>query len=460
VSTILLVEDDQRLRSSLVATLGGEGYEVQAVGSVTEARDALGGQDVALLLVDVRLGSGPTGVDLVRELSAAGSLPPTIVISGAATIAETVEALRLGVFDFLEKPVSRERLLQSAANALEQHRLRAMVADLASRLDSEQRLLGESAAMLKLREEIGRVAATSARVLIRGESGTGKELVAELIHEGSERAGRPFIRLNMAALPATLVEDELFGHARGAFTDAREARAGLFEEASGGTLFLDEIGDMEAALQARLLRVLEDGVVRRIGESREREVDVRIVAATHRHLEADVEAGRFREDLFYRLFHVPLHVPPLREREHDAALLFRHFMDHWARRHRLRPRVVDELVYPALDAYPWPGNVRELRNLCERLVVLGRDPISAEQLLLDAPVDRGGLDGAWLREQRLGAVGRVAPFRQFKQETEREYLEAVLLATGWNVSEAARLLGLQRSYLHEKLVALDLVRPS
>ena len=460
MTRILLVEDDHRLRTSLALTLGEAGYAVTEAATLAQAREGLSSPAASpdLIVLDVRLSPTESGVDLVRQLVAESRLPPTLVISGAATIAETVEALRLGVFDFIEKPVSREHLLQSLRNALERTRLERQVATLERRLDARCEMLGESPPMAALREQIARVAATEARVLIVGESGTGKELVAEQIHRQSRRRNAPFVKVNCAAIPAPLVEAELFGHARGAFTDARTARAGLFEEADGGTLLLDEIGDMNHEVQARLLRVLEDGSIRRLGETQERRVNVRVLAATHRDLEAASGNGQFRHDLFFRLAHVPLAVPALRERHDDIALLFDHFLATLSAHHRLRRKEVRPDVYPRLAAYAWPGNVRELRNACERLVVLGSDPLTVEQLPVDILRNDGVAEGSWLRPTRLSS-GDIVPFQRFKVECQREYLEAVLQRTGWNVSTAARLLDLQRTHVHAKLVALGLERP-
>jgi two-component system nitrogen regulation response regulator NtrX len=457
VTGVLVVEDDDRLRASLGLTLRDAGYQVADASTLREARARCDREPpLDALLVDVRLGE-ESGLDLVRTLAARGTLPPTVVISGAASVTEAVEALRLGVFDFIEKPASRERLLQSLRNALDHRHLQRRVRDLEGRLTASTELLGTSPVMQRLREQIDRVAATDARVLILGESGSGKELVAERIHARSARRDRPFVKLNCAALPAGLVEAELFGHARGAFTDARTARGGLFEEADGGTLFLDEIGDMEPAMQARLLRVLEDGSVRRLGETQERRVDVRVVCATHRDLEAGKAEGRFREDLYFRLAHIPLAVPPLRERAEDVILLFRHFVAVASARHRLRPKVVADDVDATLRAYPWPGNVRELRNLCERLVVLGSDPLTADQLPAHVFGHGGQEGGAWLAAARLAAP--LVPLKDFKDETEREYVEAVLQRHGWNLAAAARTLGVNRTHLHAKVTALGLARP-
>jgi two-component system, NtrC family, nitrogen regulation response regulator NtrX len=398
----------------------------------------------------VRL-TGMSGIDLLRV--AGDIMPPSIVISGEATMAETVEALRLGVHDFIDKPFSRERLLKSVRNCLDHASLRLQVRELRAQ---GQEILGGSPVIKALRQTIDKVAPTDARVLIRGESGTGKELVASALHRLSKRAARTFIRLNCAAIPSNLIEDELFGHARGAFTDAKTAKRGLFEEADGGTLFLDEIGDMEPALQARLLRVLEDGRVRRLGENTDRKVNVRVIAATHRDVESLAQDGRFREDLFFRLASVPIDVPPLRERRDDVPLLFSTFLQQFCTRGQRTALSVDPPVLDVLAAYDWPGNVRELRNLAERLSVFGTDPITIDQVP-SALLNRGASESGIVR---LADGAAVMPLREFKTQCEKEYIESVLRRTNWNVSRAAQMLDLQRTYLHEKIVALGIVRPS
>jgi two-component system nitrogen regulation response regulator NtrX len=456
MTTALIVEDDAKIRAALEFQLREEGLDTTAVEGAEEALtrlEAAPGPYPDLMLVDVRL-PGLSGVELVRRLVDVGRLPPTIIVSGEASIAETVEALKLGVHDFIEKPVSKERLLQSVRNTLETTDLRREVQQLRTALQAERELLGESPAMLRLREQIARAAPTEARVLIRGESGTGKELVADSLHRHGPRAGRPLIKVNCAAFPEHLIENELFGHVKGAFTDARADKPGLFEEADGGTLFLDEIGDMEVELQSRLLRVLEDGRVRRIGDRRDREVDVRVIAATHTDLGQAVRDGRFREDLFFRLAHLPIDMPPLREREGDVPLLFEHFLELFRRAHHARVRRVEPEVMRLLEAYTWPGNVRELKSLCERLVVFGGDPITAEDL--PEPYRGGGLPAEPLLRTEGGQP--VLSLRQFRRLAEKEYIEQVLRHTGWNITAAARLLGLQRTYLHRKMTDLGAER--
>jgi two-component system nitrogen regulation response regulator NtrX len=449
---ILIVEDDDKIAANVTLRLREEGYGVVAFRNAEDALAHLrdpGRVQPDMALVDVRL-PGMSGVELVRIMGEA--MPPSIVMSGEASMAETVEAIRLGVHDFIDKPFSRERLLKSVRNCLENSALRRQVGELRSR---DQQLIGESEAMKTLRAAIEKVAPTETRVLIRGESGTGKELVANALHRLSRRTQKPFIKLNCAAIPAHLIEDELFGHARGAFTDAKIAKRGLFEEADGGTLFLDEIGDMDPMLQSRLLRVLEDGRVRRIGETSDRGVNVRVLAATHRDLQELARDGRFREDLFFRLATVPLDVPSLRERRNDVPLLFTTFLQQFCARNQRMPLSVDTNVFEALSAYDWPGNVRELRNVAERLSVFGTDPVALDQLPTSittrGPATESGL-------VRVTETGPVIALRDFKAQCEKEYIEAVLRRTGWNVSKAAQLLDIQRTYLHEKMVALGIAR--
>ena len=449
-SFILVVEDHQKIRGHVVLQLREQGFAVHAVDSAEAALEWLRENEPPdLLLVDVRLPK-MSGIALVHELTDRRGLPPTIVISGEASISETVEALRLGVYDFIEKPFTRERLLQSVRNCLNHASLTRQLRDIVAGQRAEI-ILGRSPAILELQSKIERVAPTTARVLIRGETGTGKELVAGTIHRLSGRAGKPFIKINCAAIPANLIESELFGHARGAFTDAKTERRGLFEEAHGGTLFLDEIGDMNLDLQARLLRVLEEGKVRRIGDSQDRDVDVRVVAATNRDLEQMVREHLFREDLFFRLSTVPIVVPALRDHAEDIPLLFSYYLDTFCRRNGRRQLSVEPEVFTALREYAWPGNVRQLKNVAEQIAIFSGDPVTTAQLpasLLSAADGESGL----LRPSDI----RIRPLREFKAQTEKEYIESVLRRTNWNVSAAARLLEIQRSYLHQKITDLGI----
>ena len=454
---ILIVEDHSKLRAGTTWQLREDGYAVQEADSAEAALElmALQPEPPDLLLLDVRL-PGRNGIDLIRQLGGEERLPPTIIISGEASMSETLEAVRLGVYDFIEKPFTRERLLQSVRNCLEHASLKRELSALHTRISEENTILGSSPQVVQLRERIERVAPSNARVLIRGESGTGKELAANMLHRLSTRRDKPLVKINCAAIPPHLVEDELFGHARGAFTDAKFAKPGLFEEAHRGSLFLDEIGDMELTLQARLLRVLEDGRVRRIGETQDRQIDVRVFAATNKNLEAMVREGRFREDLYFRLTAVPIDVPPLRSRPQDIKVLVRHYLDLFCTENRRRRLTVDADALARMERYSWPGNIRELRNVCEQLAIFGTDPVTVEQLPLSM-AQPGALHESGVL--RLVETAPILPLRDFKEQCEKEYIESVLRRTNWNFVHAARLLDIQRTYLHQKIAALDIPKP-
>lgn len=448
MTTVLIVEDDAPLRASLAATLRAACFAVEAVPSAEEAEARLMARERApidLLIADVRL-TGKSGVDLVEALADRDCLPATLVISGAATATEAVRAMQLGVLDYLEKPFSDERLLQSVRTVLRLAGLERRVATLeATRAHPLDRILGTSEPIVALKERLRRVAATEARVLILGESGVGKELVAEALHHGSDRRQQPFLRLNCAALPGTLIESELFGHVAGAFTDAKTQRKGLFEAADGGTLFLDEIGDMDPAIQAKLLRVLEAGTVRRVGDNQERPVNVRVLAATHQKID---EGSGFRRDLYYRLSHVPIDVPPLRERGDDALLLTEHFLAHFADRYgRPKPNLSAWAMDKVLS-YDWPGNVRELRSACERLVILSGPDLGEVDLIPDETTTAS---------TAVGASSRT--LREARRAFEYRFIRASLVQSDWNFAEAARVLGVRRTYLHSKAKQLGIQRP-
>jgi DNA-binding NtrC family response regulator len=455
MTLIACIEDDEKIAANLVLRLREAGHGVVRFANGEDAERWLRSgmnPDPDMLLVDVRL-PGMSGIDLLSRFGA--ERPPAVIISGEASMAETIEAMRLGVHDFLDKPISRERLVKTVQNCLEHAALRRQVEDLRAR---EQRILGDSEPARALLATIRKVAETDARALIRGESGSGKELVAAALHRLSKRRSAPFVKINCAAIPQHLIEDELFGHARGAFTDAKSAKAGLFEQAHGGTLLLDEIGDMDLSLQARLLRVIEDGRVRRIGETTDRVVDVRVIAATHRDLESLVKSGTFREDLYFRLASVPIDVPPLRERKDDLSLLFTAFLEQFCRRNGRLPLTVDADVFTRLRAYRWPGNVRELRNVAEQMSVFATDPLTVDQLPSAITSDReeGSEEIGVLR---LTDRARVLPLTTFKAQCEKEYIEMVLQRTNWNVSRAAELLDIQRTHLHQKMTTLGIKRP-
>ena len=455
---ILVVEDNGKIQAHMVSLLRDEGYGTHGVTSAEDARAFLEDPNQwrpDLLLLDIRL-PGKSGIEFIQEMGR-DRLPPAIVISGEATISEALETLRMGVHDFIEKPFTDERFICSVKNCLEKMALRERVARLEQRLTQDQQLLGDAPATRDLLEQIRKVAPTNGRVLIRGESGTGKELVANTIHQLGARKDKPFVKINCAAFPVNLIEDELFGHMRGAFTDARQNKAGLFELANGGTLFMDEIGDMDYSLQARLLRVLEDGRVRRIGGTAEKQVDVRVLAATNRPLEEMVTKNEFREDLYYRLASLPIDVPPLRERGDDIPLLISYYLARFCKEHSIRPKDISAEAMAALGGYHWPGNIRELKNLCERLVVFAGDPITPDHLpahiLKQEPQDHRQPSGMI----RIASL-KPMPLKTFKTLCEKEYIETLLHRTNWNYIKVASDLHINRSYLHQKITSLGIDR--
>ncbi|HEU4724546.1 MAG TPA: sigma-54 dependent transcriptional regulator [Candidatus Eisenbacteria bacterium] len=440
--TLLLVDDEPNIRSSLQGALGREGYQADAASTLEEARARLR-EAYDVVLLDVRLPDG-SGLDLLPEILAGH--PDTIVImmSGHATIDAAVQATRLGAFDFLEKPLSLERLLILLRNAAATIALRSELGRL--RRGETHPIVGDSPAVRRLLHEIAVAGERSARVLIEGENGTGKELVARALHAASPRRDRPFIAVNCAAIPDELIESELFGHERGAFTGATQARRGRFEEAHGGTLFLDEVGDLSPRAQTKLLRVLQEQELTRVGGNRSIKVDVRVIAATNRGLASLVKEGRFRDDLYYRLAVVPITVPPLRERAEDIPLLVAYFAAEIARERGARTREFAPAALDLLRRYAYPGNVRELRNLVERLLIMARGPrIGADEVAAVLP-----------RESRAGDPGAAAPARlaDAVRDFERAEIERALLAEGGSMTKAAARLGLERSHLYKKMKKL------
>ncbi|MBM4193718.1 MAG: sigma-54-dependent Fis family transcriptional regulator [Gemmatimonadetes bacterium] len=440
---ILVVDDEQGIRAALTQLLEYEGYDVRTALGGTEALAVAADWRPQLIFLDVKM-AGMDGIETLRRLRERDPAATVVMISGHATIKTAVEATQLGAYDILEKPLDTDRILVTLRNALGRVDLSEENANLRARLDLRFEIVGESGAIRELIGQIERVASTPARVLITGENGTGKELVARALHKGSSRAKKPFIEVNCAAIPSELIESELFGHMKGSFTGAVADRPGKFEQADGGTLFLDEIGDMSLAAQAKVLRVLQEGEVTRIGGAKPRRVDVRVLAATNKRLEDEIAGGRFREDLFYRLNVVPLHVPPLRERRADIPLLVRHFLAQLAQA-GAPTTVVAEDAMARLSSLDWPGNVRELRNTIERLMILAAGP----QVSV-ADVDR--LAGARVPDP-AGATASYAArtFEEFKLAAEKSFLVVKLREHGWNVTETARALDMPRSNLYKKI---------
>jgi two-component system, NtrC family, nitrogen regulation response regulator NtrX len=448
---VLVIDDEPGIRQALGQLLEYEGFEVKTAGSGAEGITLYDAFRPQLVFLDVKM-AGMDGMEVLKRLRQADPTATVVIISGHATIQTAVEATQLGAYDILEKPLDTDRVLVLLRNAFENRQLSEENARLRETIESRYEIVGRSFGIRALLDRIEKVAATPARVLITGENGTGKELVARAIHRGSPRARKPFVEVNCAAIPSELIESELFGHMKGSFTGAVSDRAGKFEQADSGTLFLDEIGDMSASAQAKVLRVLQDGVVTRIGGSKPVQVDVRVLAATNKQLEEEIAAGRFREDLFYRLNVVPITVPPLRERREDIPLLVVHFLHQLAARDGLPARGITDEALQRLAALDWQGNVRELRNTVERLVILANA----------ATIGAGDVERLVGRRSAepvgLGGLLDIATFEEFKQAAERAFLLAKLRAFDWNVSETARALDMPRSNLYKKIERYALQR--
>ena len=439
---VLVVDDEENIGRSLRLILEREGYAVSTCTSVAEAKAQ--SQRADAYLVDVRLPDG-SGIDLVRWMKANEFDSPILMISGHGTIADAVEATRAGAFDFLEKPLGREKVLVSLKNALEESKLRAENRHLRE-LVGGARMIGESAAFERVLDQATMAARSDARVLLEGESGTGKELLAAHIHAESPFAAGPFVKVNCAAIPTELIESELFGHEKGAFTGATAARRGKFELADNGTLFLDEVGDLHASSQAKLLRVLQEGEFHRVGGEQSIKVSVRVIAATNRDLSEMVQHQKFREDLYYRLCVVPVRMPALRERRDDIGPLAEYFLGEFCARNNFKPKSFDPAVFEALDGYGWPGNIRELRNTVERMAILTRgDLLQADSVPVEIRIARG-------------SAGPRGNLREAKESAEREHILRALEESKWNVSSAARVLGMERTNLHKRIRALGLAR--
>ena len=448
-AAILVVDDEKNIQLTLSRALSMEGYVVEAASGGREALEKIAALPVDVVVMDVRM-PDLDGLAVLQKARETRPDLPVVIMSGHGSIETVRSAFKLGAFDYLEKPITeKDKLLVAVKNALALRSLREENAEL-RRAAGRLEMVGSGPAMQRLFELVRRAAPSEGRVLVTGENGTGKELVARAIHESSRRKAGPFVKLNCAAVPAELIESELFGHERGAFTGAVAARRGKFELADGGTLFLDEVGDMPAAMQAKLLRVLQEGEFERVGGTHTLRVDVRVVAATNKDLAAEVQAGRFREDLYYRLNVVPIHAPPLRERREDVPELATHFLAEACERNGRRPMRLERDALAALQTHDLPGNVRELRNLVERLAILCDGPeITADDVTAALP---GG------RRPRTDRFRAGASFHDLVEEAEREIILGALDAHADNVSETARDLELERSHLYKKMRALGVRR--
>ena len=444
--SILIVDDERGIRETLSAVLEDEGYAVSTAGSGEECLEKLKEELFACVLLDIWLGGGIDGLQTLERIRESGHDPAVIMISGHGNIETAVRSTKLGAFDFIEKPLSIEKTVLTVKNAVRQRELERVNAELKGRLADEFVMVGESVAMRALRKQIAVVAPSDGRVLISGESGTGKELVARAIHSQSKRANAPFVEINSAAIPEDLVESELFGHAKGAFSGASAAKKGKFEVANGATLFLDEIADMSPRVQAKMLRVLEEQRFEPVGSNTPIKVDVRVISATNKRLDDLIESGDFRSDLFYRLNVIPFQVPPLRERAEDIPALVDHFNHKFSRDYGRQPKVFAEAAIERLSRHQWYGNVRELRNMIERLVIMSpSDTVKPDDL-----------PELGMQPDRPASSFRFPSFKAATDAYHREFILHKLAEFDGNVSKAAEEMGVDRSHLYRRMKNLGI----
>ncbi len=443
---ILVIDDDAAIRDSLRMILEYQGYAVMLAATGEEGAALVEREAPDLVFLDIKM-PGMDGLEVLQRITHLTDVTPIVVMSGHATISTAVEATRLGAFDFVEKPLETERVLVLVRNAVDSRRLRTENRTLRKDQEKRHQIVGDSPGLAAVKAAIQKAAPTSATVLIWGESGVGKELVARSVHRESLRHDGPFVQVNCAAIPDELIESELFGHEKGSFTGASDRQIGKFEQADKGTIFLDEIGDMSLKTQAKVLRVLQEQELERLGSNRLIKVDVRVIAATNKDLEQEITKGTFREDLFYRLNVVPIWVPPLRERRDDIPVLVRHFADSFSRDNNFRRKTFTLAAMERLRQHAWRGNIRELRNTVERLMIMSNsDAIDVGDLRLSdaARVDQSAPppDNDWMRAPTL---------HEFKANSERAYLVTKLRENAWNISKTAEVIDTPRSNLYKKL---------
>lgn len=450
--TILIIDDEESIRRTLSDVLRDEGYSVVTASSGREGLELLIDAQPRLVLLDIAM-PGMDGIEALGRIKDARPDIPVIMISGHGTIETAVKTTKMGAYDFIEKPISLERVSLAVRHGLEEQRLREENESLRRRMEKRYEIAGESAVIKTLRRQIALAGPSNGWVLIHGESGVGKELVARAIHRASRRGSGPFIEVNCAAIPQDLIESELFGHEKGAFTGAASQKRGKFELADGGTIFLDEIGDMSLATQAKVLRVLEGQEFQRVGGMKTLRVDVRVIAASNKDLVAEIKKGAFREDLYYRLNVIPLEVPPLRERMEDIPLLVRHFLAEFASEYGQKPKAIEDDALELFFRYPWPGNVRELRNIIERLIIM-----TPAEVIRRSDVPPPISEGHAGRGQASAGVVTPLPetLKDARAAFERDYILRKLKEHNGNVSRTAEAIGMERSNLHRKMRALGI----
>ena len=464
---ILVIDDEGAIRESLRMILEYEDYQFVGAASGQEGLAAVQRERPDLVLLDIKM-PGMDGMEVLRKLHALDESLPVVMISGHGTTSTAFEASRSGAVDFLEKPLSSERVIVTLRNALTQSELRTENRELRLAMESKYEIVGQSPALRQVLEAVKRAAPTNATVMLLGESGVGKELVARTIHRNSPRNGQRFVQVNCAAIPEELIESELFGHEKGSFTGATEKQIGKFEQADRSTIFLDEVGDMSPKTQAKVLRVLQEQEVERLGSARTTKVDVRVISATNKNIEEAIQRGEFREDLFFRLNVIPITVPPLRERRDDIPLLVQHFAKRSSDEHNLKPKKFDGGAMEVLQRYRWRGNIRELRNAVERLLIMApNDVIRADDLPREylqggsapaappaaAAASRPAVEGngGASSDTRDPAPAAAGTLREFKDAAERQYLVQKLRENGWNISKTAEVIDTPRSNLYKKL---------
>jgi two-component system nitrogen regulation response regulator NtrX len=438
---ILVVDDEAEIRRSVRMILEYEGYEVLEAATGPDGVSMAERDAPDLVFLDIKM-PGMDGLEALQRIKASNDGLPVVIISGHGTVSTAVEATKAGAFDFIEKPLTTERVLVTIRNALDRSRLADENRSLRRAVEVRHQMVGESPALRQVWDAIRRASPTNATVLLLGESGVGKELVARSIHRNSLRSRERFVQVNCAAIPEELIESELFGHEKGSFTGATEKQIGKFEQADRGTIFLDEVGDMSPKTQAKVLRVLQEGEVERLGSARTIKVDVRVIAATNKDLEQEIEKGTFREDLYFRLSVIPIRVPPLRDRREDIPALVKHFADLFSRDNNRRPPRFAPAAMEYLQRARWKGNIRELKNTVERLIIMSpSDVIDADDLR----------DVVRLEPKAQGADNDKGTLREFKESSERAFLVGKLRENGWNISRTAEVIGTPRSNLYKKL---------
>jgi len=447
---VLVIDDEKNILESIKMVLSYEDYPVETAGSGLDGIESFKSFRPDIVLLDVKM-PGFDGIEVLKSLKKINPLSEVIMISGHSGIEEAIEAAKLGAFDFLEKPISRDKLLLTVRNAAEKVHLLKENYSLKSIRARKYRLVGESVLMKKLRQTIATVAKSDSTVLVSGESGTGKELISRNIHDLSRRRDRKFVQVNCAAIPEELIESELFGHEKGSFTGAYEKKIGKFENAHRGSIFLDEVGDLSLKAQAKVLRVLEEGEIQRVGSAEIQKVDVRVIAATNKDLKSEIKNGNFREDLFFRLNVVPIHSPSLKDRPEDIPLLIDHFIDYFSNENNYKKKTFTDAACMRLQSHEWKGNVRELRNTIERLLILHEEPvIDAKDLPEQFQVDTG--------ETAVLFKG-ITSWKEFKRRSEKHFIEEKLREFNYNIAKTAREIQLPRSNLYKKLNFLGIIIP-